>query len=274
MNYFFSTTFNARLFKEYAHKFINTYLKTNQEIPLICYVDDDFNYPKSKKITYKRLDLMMPNLIEFKERHNDIILDLEYEAYSDKKFLQNAVRFSHKVFAQVHSSYSEKKFMYVDADNIFKKNITKNIFDKFIPNNIFLTCYGRPNYVETGIIGFNSTKKDLNKIFFDKYLSYYTKDKIFESKFKTDSQALDGTRQEMKIIPGYREIDRGDGLDGHVIYRDKFIFKYLDHRKGKRKYKKIINDNFSKKQNQNNKISFFKKIKVQLKNYIFKLIYS
>ena len=43
----------------------------------------------------------------------------------------------------------------------------------------------------------------------------------------------------MKKNPDYKEIDKGDGLDGHVIYRDKLMYNYLDHRKGKRKYDEI-----------------------------------
>lgn len=268
MNTFFITTFNSRLYKEYAHNFIETYIQTKQEIPVICYVDDDYDYPINKNISYVKLHEAMPQIIEFKNRHKDIILDLKYEAFSDQEFLQNAVRFSHKVFAQVHSSYSKKKFMYIDADNIFKKKITKEFIDNFIPDNVSVTCYGRPNYVETGIIGYNASLGDVSKIFFQKYLSYYTEDKIFKSKFKTDSQALDGTRKEMKKIEGYVEIDKGDGMDGHVIHRDKFMLNYLDHRKGKRKYQKIDYSNNYRVE----KITLISKIRVQLKNFIFKLL--
>ena len=268
MKYFFTTTFNSRLYKEYAHNFLETYLKTKQEIPLICYIDDDYNYPKNRNITYIKLYEAMPQIQEFKSRHSNIILDLEYEAFSDQEFLQNAVRFSHKVFAQVHSSYSKKKFMYIDADNIFKNEITNNFIDNFIPDDVMVTCYGRPNYVETGIIGFNAGLKGISDFFFQKYLSYYTEDKIFNSKFKTDSQALDGTRNEMKNIKGYREIDRGDGMDGHVIFRDKIMLNYLDHRKGKRKYEPIKNNH----DETVHKFSYKEKLKVKIKNYLSKLI--
>ena len=268
MNTFFTTTFNSRLYEEYAHNFIETYLKTNQEIPVICYVDDDYDYPINKNISYIKLHEAMPEIIDFKNRHKDIILDLKYEAFSDQEFLQNAVRFSHKVFAQVHSSYSKKKFMYIDADNVFRKKISNEFVDSFIPDDVVVTCYGRPNYVETGIIGYNASLGDISKTFFQKYLSYYTEDKIFNSKFKTDSQALDGTRKEMKKIEGYKEIDKGDGMDGHVIFRDKLMLKFLDHRKGKRKYEEINYSDNSKTE----KITLISKFKVRLKNFIFKLL--
>jgi glycerol-3-phosphate acyltransferase PlsX len=236
MNTFFATTFNQRLYKEYAHNFIRTYIDTKQEIPVICYVDDDFEYPVHKNITYLKLHEAMPQILTFKEKHKDKILDLEFEAASDIHFLQNAVRFSHKVFAQVHASYSKKKFLYIDADNVFRKKITEEFVEEFIPDDVVITCYGRPNWVETGIIGYNSKLGNISKKFFDLYLSYYMEDKIFKMRFKTDSQALDGTRKLMRKVPGYKEVDKGDGVDGHVIHRDKKMLIYLDHRKGVRKF--------------------------------------
>ena len=76
----------------------------------------------------------------------------------------------------------------------------------------------------------------------------------------------------MKKINGYKEIDRGDGLDGHVIFRDKFMLKYLDHRKGKRKYKEINNKSYNQNDNTTKSVFLFKKIIVNLKNFIFKII--
>ena len=62
MDIFFVTTFNSRLYKEYAHNFIETYINTNQEIPVICYVDDDYNYPTHNNITYIKLHEAIPQI--------------------------------------------------------------------------------------------------------------------------------------------------------------------------------------------------------------------
>ena len=78
----------------------------------------------------------------------------------------------------------------------------------------------------------------------------------------------------MRNIDGYKEIDRGDGLDGHVIFRDKFMLKYLDHRKGKRKYREIDNKSYNQNDNTSKIGLLIKKIIVNLKNFIFKLIYK
>ena len=48
---FFITTFNKRLYDDYAHKFLQTYKpETNQTIKLICYVEEDYQYPNYKLI--------------------------------------------------------------------------------------------------------------------------------------------------------------------------------------------------------------------------------
>ena len=56
---FFITTFNKRLYDDYAHKFLQTYAETNQTIKMICYVEEDYQserlynlYPDYKGITY------------------------------------------------------------------------------------------------------------------------------------------------------------------------------------------------------------------------------
>ncbi len=267
---FFITTFNYKIYNLYANNFINTYIKTNQQIPLICYVEEDFEYPKHKNITYIKLQDKMPQIIDFKKRHPDKIIEIEDEKDDSTQFLQNAIKFSHKVFAQTHASYKNEKFIFMDADNIFKKEINEHFFNSFIPNESFLTFYGRPNWVEAGIIGFNSKIKDISKTFFKIYLDFYLQDKIFEMKFKTDCQALDATRKIMKKNPYYKETNRGDGLDGHVIFRDKEISIYIDHRKGRRKFEKIENKRNQIDHNIKHKVNIFKKVKVNIKNFIFK----
>lgn len=265
----FVTTFNKEIYKKFAHKFIDTYIKTEQEIPLICYVDDDFDYKKNINITYIKLQEVMPELSKFKKRHKDKVVENDDDNLQPHIFLQNAIKFSHKVFAQCHASTYNKKFMYVDGDCVFHKKIDKEFFNDFIPDKTLLTFYGRPNWVETGIIGFNPTASDTSKKFFEVYQNFYTKDKIFDLKFKTDCQALDETRNIMKDDLNYREIDRGDGLDGHVIYRDKKMLQYIDHEKGKRKFDD--NENIKPDASQSKNITFILKILiVKIKNFIFK----
>ena len=226
MDNFFITTFNKKLFDDYAHQFIKTYIDTKQSIKVICYVEEDFDYPKHDNITYINLLKEVPELVEFKERHKDKIWE------GDRDFLQNAVRFSHKVFSQYHASKLNKKFMWLDADNIFIKQIPDNFVETFIPGDTFTTFYGRNHYTECGVVGFNCTL-DISKKFFDIYLSHYTKDTIYNLPNKTDCHAFDITRKLIQV----KERNKNDNHGGHIIARDKEINPYLDHKKGKRKYK-------------------------------------
>jgi hypothetical protein len=230
MDKFFITTFNKRLYDKYANIFIKSYIEYNHNIPLVCYVEEDIDYPHKDKIKYINLYNVMPELTKFKERHKDKIW------IDDSNFLQNAVRFSYKVFAQAHASKEGKKFMWLDADNQFHNTITTEFFDTFIPDDNFVSYYGRQNFTECGVIGFNSKLQEVNKKFFDIYLSYYTKDLIWNLPDKTDCHAFDETRKQMQGTPGYKEILKGDGRTGHVIARDKTINIYIDHKKGKRKF--------------------------------------
>jgi hypothetical protein len=234
---FFITSFNKRLWESYAHTFVNSYVNCNHNIPLVCYVEEDvpqqYDYPHQNKVKYLNLFKVMPELVEFKEKYKS-----HQEWQDDTDFLQNAHRFSYKVFAQAHASKEGKKFMWLDADNQFHNRITTKFFNDFIPDDTTLSYYGREgSYTECGVIGFNCTL-DLSKKFFDIYLGHYTKGTIWQMKHKTDCHALDSTREQMKGISGYKEILKGDGRSGHTIARDKTINIYIDHKKGKRKFKR------------------------------------
>ena len=88
----FVTTFNKKLYDEYAKNLVDTYVKTKQEVPLYVFVEDDINYYKKiDGITYLNLFEEEPELKKFIERNKS------KEATS---FTFDAVRFSYKVFAQ------------------------------------------------------------------------------------------------------------------------------------------------------------------------------
>ena len=223
---FFITSFNKRLYDDYAHKFLQTYAETKQTIKLICYVEENYQYPNYEGVTYINMVEEIPEFVAFKERHKDKVWN------NDSDFLQNAVRFCPKVFSQYHASQLNKKFMWLDADNVFMKTFPDNFIDTFIPEDTFTTFYGRNHYTECGVVGFNCTL-DISKKFFDIYLSHYTKDTIWNMVNKTDCHAFDNTRNMIKV----KERNKNDGHGGHIIARDKEINPYIDHKKGKRKYK-------------------------------------
>tara|TARA_B100000676_G_C17678013_1_gene629853 strand:+ start:297 stop:638 length:342 start_codon:yes stop_codon:yes gene_type:complete len=93
----FVTTFNHSLFEKYAHKLIDSYINTEQDFELYCYVEDDINlYPKDKKITYLNLFVEQPSCFKFIERNK-----FKSNKNSQISYLLDSVKFSYKVLPKV-----------------------------------------------------------------------------------------------------------------------------------------------------------------------------
>ena len=93
------TTWNNKLYKDYAHRFEATYNWSLRYYTV--YNEDDGMYDA------------IPDLKKFVDRNKD-------RPYND--FLQDAVRFSYKVYGYCHAieQYSDYDFiMGVDADSVF-----------------------------------------------------------------------------------------------------------------------------------------------------------
>ena len=120
--------------------------------------------------------------------------------------------------------------------------IPEQWYEQCLPNDTFLSYYNRPQqYTETGFVAFN-TKLPISTEFFNEYKDWYIKDRVYLIKrlgknFWTDCHTLDGTRQKFQNRPDYKEKALGDGNNGHIMARDKFLNPYIDHRKGPRKHK-------------------------------------
>ena len=227
----FFTTYNKKLFDEYAHRLIETYKSTQQTLPMYVFVEDNIeDFPKVPNVTYVNLFLKEPECHGFIERHKGL---------TPGHYLKDAVKFCYKVFAQSAAREFGDKLYYVDSDCVFVKQIPDTWFKECLPDDTFLTFYDRPgnepaNYTETGFLAFNNTKKVSND-FFNAYKDWYISDRIYKLKFFTDCHSLDATRLMFKNNPDYSEKKLGDGKLGHIMARDKFINSYIDHRKGPRK---------------------------------------
>ena len=229
LEHIFITTYNKRLYDEYAKNLVDTFVKTKQALPLYIFVEDDINYfKKIDGITYLNLFEEEPELKKFVERN---------KSEKSKSFTLDAVRFSYKVFAQNAARKYGKKIYYVDSDCVFEEQIPKNWYDECLPDDVFLSFYDRPNqYTETGFVAFNENKL-ISKEFFNHYINYYKEDKVFKLNGYTDCHTLDATRKYFEKNTHYKEKKLGDGGHGHIMARDNFIHSYIDHRKGKRKHK-------------------------------------
>lgn len=230
MNNFFLTTFNKDLFNEYAYNFIKTYIDTEQEVPLFCYVEeDDFDmYPQHPNITYLNLFKEVPEILKFIERNkNRPIPGYRYDA----------IRFSYKVYAQYAGRNLGKRQVFIDADSIFHKKIPLEWFDEFIEDKDF-AYYPRPDYYsETGFVMYNCESQTVQN-FFDSFIEMYNTDKVYTVRTQNDSVIFDVV---LSFFPNRTEKlhGAGDKLDlkynRHVMARCPVLSPYVDHKKGNRK---------------------------------------
>ena len=216
------TTWNNKLYEEYAHRFKETY---NWPFPLKIYNEDEC------------MMKAIPDLKEFVERNKD------RQPYSDykvkgKEFLTDGVRFSYKVYAYTHALMTENVdgLICIDADSVFYKKIDEEWVKKHIHRDeCMMTYLGRgSNYSECGFLYFNLNHAD-TLAYANRMRSLYDTDGIYDLKEQHDSYVWDYARKEFERR-GTRNHNIGDGKPGHVQARSILGVVY-DHTKGNRKLK-------------------------------------
>ena len=216
------TTWNNKLYEEYAHRFKETY---NWPFPLKIYNEDEC------------MMKAIPELKEFVDRNKD------RQPYSDykvkgKEFLTDGVRFSYKVYAYTHALMTENVdgLICIDADSVFYKKIDEEWVKKHIHRDeCMMTYLGRgSNYSECGFLYFNLNHAD-TLAYANRMKSLYDTDGIYNLKEQHDSYVWDYVRKEFENR-GTRNHNIGDGKPGHVQARSILGVVY-DHTKGNRKLK-------------------------------------
>jgi len=216
------TTWNNKLYEEYAHRFKETY---NWSFPLKVYNEDEC------------MMKAIPDLKEFVERNK------HRQPYSDykvkgKEFLTDGVRFSYKVYAYTHAMMTENVdgLICIDADSVFYKMIDEEWIQKHIHrDDCMMTYLGRGNnYSECGFLYFNLNHAD-TLAYANRMKSLYDTDGIYNLKEQHDSYVWDYVRKEFENR-GTRNHNIGDGKPGHVQARSILGVVY-DHTKGNRKLK-------------------------------------
>ena len=211
------TSWNNKLFKEYAHRFQSTY---NWPFDLIVYNEDDDMFDK------------IPDLKKFIERnqHREV-----------KSFKNDGVRFSYKVYAYTHAidncSSDVDGLICIDADSVFYKSIDVDWIKKHIHKDECMMSYlGRgSHYSECGFLYFNLKHPEIKK-FALRMREMYDEDLIYDLKEQHDSFVWDYVRKEFETIWSVSNNNIGDGLPGHVQARSILGVVY-DHTKGPRKLK-------------------------------------
>jgi hypothetical protein len=211
------TTYNNKLYKEYAHRFESTY---NWDFPYTVYNEDD-----------GMMDTI-PDCKAFVERNKNRFDNKDFI----KDYWQDGVRFCYKVYAYTHAIMNYQDLdgiIGIDADSVFYKKIDEDWIKKHIHrDNCMMTYLGRPNYSECGFLYFNMKHPDILP-YANRMKSLYDTDGIYNLKEQHDSFIWDYVRKEFENR-GTKNYNIGDGKMGHVQARS-ILGTVYDHTKGPRR---------------------------------------
>jgi hypothetical protein len=230
MNISVITTLNKKLYKQYGHKFFETY---NWPFDLFVYSEDMLDIPHQSLIVRSLFD-EVPECEEFVLRNKD--KPVEDNANG---FLQDAVRFCYKVYAYTDYLMNNEDYdgiICIDADSVFYNPIDIEWIKKHIHRDDTMMSYlGRgKNYSECGFLYFNIKHKD-TKSYASRVRSMYDSDEVYELIEKHDSFVWDYVRKEFEKR-GTKNHNIGDGRPGHVQARS-ILGTVYDHIKGPKRKK-------------------------------------
>jgi len=214
------TTYNNKLYKEYAYRFESTY---NWDFPYTVYNEDD------------GMMEAIPECKAFVERNKNKFEGKDFL----KDFWQDGVRFCYKVYAYTHAIMQYQDLdgiVGIDADSVFYKKIDADWIKKHIHrDNCMMSYLGRGNhYSECGFLYFNMKHPDIQS-YANRMKHMYDTDGIYNLKEQHDSYVWDYVRKEFENR-GTKNHDLGDGKAGHVQARS-ILGTVYDHTKGERKIK-------------------------------------
>ena len=217
---------------------------------ILLYPDDMSQQLTLPRTEYYDLCKEQPKLKEFIDKHknnpkfNPRIKQTEKEKRDFDKntqiYIYDCVRFSYKVFACIDAWQKTKPDMlwFLDADIITFDKIPMSWLEHIIPDKSFTSYLGRPKkgFSETGYYAFNTAHKYAEE-FFERWQTYYDKDRFLELKGYTDSITFDGARIELEKEGKIKNEDLNDGrFAGGRRSRHPFINselgQYMDHLKG------------------------------------------
>ena len=217
---------------------------------ILLYPDDMSQQLDLPRTEYYDLCKEQPKLKEFIARHKDnpkynprIKQNNKELKDFDKNtqiYIYDCVRFSYKVFACIDAYQRTKPDMlwFLDADIVTFEKIPMSWLEHIIPDTAFTSYLGRPKkgFSETGYYAFNTAHKYAGE-FFERWQTYYDKDRFLELKGYTDSFTFDGARIELEKEGKIKNEDLNDGRwAGGRRSRHPFINselgQYMDHLKG------------------------------------------
>jgi len=210
------TSYNNKLYKEYAHRFKNTY---NWKFDLKVYNEDEDMFdliPECKAFVDRNKSKFIPDTLE--------------------GFYIDGVRFCYKVYAYTHAILNEKDYDYIigiDADSVFYKEMT----EQFVRTRLYspdkmMTYLGRgQQYSECGFLGFNMKHPETIN-YATEMRRMYDSDEIYNLDEQHDSYVWDHVRLRFEGKKQVRNLNIGDNKGGHVQARS-VLGNFYDHTKGR-----------------------------------------
>ena len=211
------TSFNKKLYEEYAYRFINTY---NWPFDLKIYTETLFDIKKNYKVIQLNNDCK-----NFVEKNKD---------RKNKGYIHDGVRFCYKVYSVIQAGLNNDYdiLIWVDADSVFYKPLTLD----FIKTNLYkedkmMTYLGRgEQYSECGFLLWNLKHKDTQD-YFKEMKNMYNNNLIYNEREQHDSYIWDLVRKKFERERNTMNIDIGDKIGGHVQARS-ILGSLYDHTKG------------------------------------------
>ena len=210
------TSYNNKLYKEYAHRFKNTY---NWKYDLKVYNEDEDMFD------------LIPECKAFVDRNKSKFIPDTTEG-----FYIDGVRFCYKVYAYTHAILNEKDYDYIigiDADSVFYKEMT----EQFVRTRLYspdkmMTYLGRgQQYSECGFLGFNMKHPETIN-YATEMRRMYDSDEIYNLDEQHDSYVWDHVRLRFEGKKQVRNLNIGDNKGGHVQARS-VLGNFYDHTKGR-----------------------------------------
>ena len=210
------TSYNNKLYKEYAHRFRETY---NWKFDLKVYNEDEDMYD------------LVPDCKAFVDRNKSKIIP-----NTDAWFFIDGVRFCYKVYAYSHALLTEKNYDYIigiDADSVFYKETTEHfVKTRLYSPDRMMTYLGRgQQYSECGFLGFNMKHPETIN-YATEMKRMYDSDDIYNLNEQHDSYVWDHIRNRFEGKRQVKNINIGDNRAGHVQARS-VLGNFYDHTKGK-----------------------------------------
>jgi hypothetical protein len=246
------TTFHRAGYEKYGSRMIETFLKNwPQAVELHVYAEDCDIQQHASNLVVHDLHQRVPALVKFKQQYQADLRATGRLAQGppDRKgkqpgigFRWDAVRFSHKVYAQCDLARrrSTGTMIWMDADMVCHSAIGLDILDQEIPQDVGVAFLGRARkYTETGLWAINLDRPGSHEFMERMQWAYdHAEQGVLAMKEYHDCWVFDRTREWMtQHFPAWQQLDWNRGSlqgEGHPLINTAWG-AYLDHLKGRRK---------------------------------------